>query len=127
MTLIEQLVIAATAGQRPRFADLPEEARIELTDTLVPHGRPFSEAERALFGAFRLELDPWGLELVEEFNALDHPHKVPVEVDADGLTVIAADLLTWCGQGDGYHGIQELLWHCGIVPHNPKPQADYLA
>jgi hypothetical protein len=118
--LIQQLVAAATAGLRPRFADLPKAARIELTNTLVPVARPFTEEERALFGAFRLELDPWGVELVEAFNAQDWPHKVPVETDADGLTVIAADLLTWCGQGDGYHGIQELLWSCGIVPHNPK-------
>ena len=123
--LIEQLVQAATLGQRPRFADLPEAARIELTNTLVPVARPFTEAERALFGAFRLELDPWGEELVAEFNSLDHPHKVPVETDANGLKVIAADLLTWCGEGDGYHALQELLWSCGIVPHNPKPEASY--
>ena len=120
-TLIEQLVQAANAGLRPRFADLPEEARAELTETLVPVGRPFTDEERAMFGAYRLALDPTALAQVEAFNVRDWPHKVPVEIDANGESVIAADLLTWCGEGDGYHDLQSLLWACAIVPYQPAP------
>jgi hypothetical protein len=119
MTPLVQLIAAVEAGLRPRFADLPTEARIQLTDTLVPKGRCFSEAERDLFAAHVLELDAESLEVVAEFNTLDHPHKAPIIPQQNGTVALPSNLLTWCGEGDGYHGLQELLWILPIVRNHP--------
>ena len=123
MTPLDQLRAAADAGLKPRFADLPEDDRIQLTDTLVPQGRPFTAEERALFSSYVLQLDAADLAAVQAFNASIHPHKAPLVEQADGSLCVPADLLTWCGQGDGYHAIQAQLWRGGIIPNNPKPQA----
>ena len=119
-TALDRLINSVLSGTAPTFASLPESDRIELTDTLVPVARPFTDEERQLFSAFALHVDtPEKLAAVEQFNALDHPHKAPVTLDADGRSVLPADLLTWCGPADGYHGLQQLMWNCPIIPFYP--------
>lgn len=119
---LEQLIEAVAAGMRLCFADLTPEARIQLTDTLVPQGRPFSNEERELFAAHALELDADLMEFVTEFNAQDHPHKAPIIPQQNGTVALPSNLLTWCGEGDGYHGLQGLLWTLPIVRNRPVSQ-----
>jgi hypothetical protein len=125
MSALEQLISAVQAGLEPRFADLPESARAELTNSLVPVDRPFTPEERALFSGFCLHLDtPEKVAEVEAFNALPLPNKAPILTDAQGRNVLPADLMTWCGEGDGYHQIQQLMWSCPIIQFVPAPVQD---
>jgi hypothetical protein len=123
MSALQQLIAAVQADLAPRFADLPEAARIELTNTLVPVARPFTDEERALFSAHCLHLDtPDKVAEVEQFNATSSLHKAPIIEDAHGRKVLPADLLTWCGESDGYHPLQQLMWQCPIIVFTPKPE-----
>jgi hypothetical protein len=117
---LQRLVSQAIAGQRPTFASLTEQERLELTSTLVPQGRAFTDDERALFNAFSFALDADGIQQVNTFNAGPQPWKAALIEQQDGTFATPCDHITWCGEGNGFHPLQTLLWTSGIVPANPK-------
>lgn len=118
MSPIDQLKAAADAGMRPTFAALSFEAKTALIETLVPRNRLFSAEERALFAAYALEITPAVLPEIEAFN--EGLFRVPIMINATRGTCIPSDALTWCGEGDGFHPLQSLLWSLAIVPFSPS-------
>ncbi len=114
MTPVEQLVTLASTGQRPTFGGLSPEDQSALIAALVPTHRLFTASERALFDSFVLELGESSLFQIENYNETAI-HRAPI-LDNGGVSAVPSDLLTWCGEGDGYHELQALLWNLPIVP-----------
>jgi hypothetical protein len=109
------------------FAALTTEEQAYLTGGLVPPtGQPFAPEVRALLNGYRLRVSAQALQTIEAHTA-SLPHKVAPDTLTDGVQVIGADLLTWCGDADPFGPLRPLFHSLPITHVTPEdfPQPVY--